>query len=298
MATAPRAQRSLAPASNVAAPRAGLGTALAAGAEDGRRFGSVQWGTRFNDAIARFNRPWLDYHHRWYHGAWNNWWWYPSFWVGLRGGAWLGPWGWGDSYSYYNPYWYMLPDVEGPEMMPAPDYSSPIPVPSESEMNSKDEAKVNSAMGRFATARAEFKKGRYSEAAAAVDRAVEALPGDRSMHEFRALTLFAQKKYDEAAAAAYAVLAEGPGWDWDTMAGMYEKPETYTKQLRDLEAFVSDHPKNGATHFLLGYHYLVVDERKHAIEELRAAAKLTPKDKLSALLADALEKMPPKKGDE
>jgi tetratricopeptide (TPR) repeat protein len=185
-----------------------------------------------------------------------------------------------------------------PPMPWAPDYSSPIPVPSESELRATDEATVAAAMGRFATARANFKKGLYSEAAAEVDPAIRMLPGDRTMHEFRALSLFAQKKYDEAAATAYAVLAEGPGWNWDTMSGLYDKPQTYTTHLRALEAYVEDHPKEGAARFLLGYHYLVIDDRQKAVGQLRAAAKLTPKDKLSALLADALEKMPPKKGEE
>jgi tetratricopeptide (TPR) repeat protein len=272
---------------------------VATGNHDGRRFGSVQWGSSFTNAIGRFNRPWLHHHRHWFFGSWNNWWWYPSFWAGLGGGYWLTPWAYGGSYSYYNPYWYGLPDDEGDEPMPLePDYSTPIPVPSESEMSNLDETTVRQAMARFATARGEFKKGLYAEAIADVNRALRLVPGDRSMHEFRALTLFAQKKYDEAAAAAYAVLAQGPGWNWDTMAGLYDKPETYTKQLRDLEAYVREHPKEGAARFLLAYHYLVVDERKAAVEELRAAAKLSPKDKLSALLADALEKMPPKAGEE
>jgi tetratricopeptide (TPR) repeat protein len=287
---APRAQRGgIAPAA---------GTTVATTNLDGRRFGSVQWGSRFTDAIGRFNRPWLGHHRGWYFGSWNNWWWYPSFWSGLGGGSWLTPWAWGDSYSYYNPYCFDLPEFEGPGPMPwEPDYSTPIPVPSENEMRGPDETAVTQAVSRFATARAEFKKGQYVEATADVNRALRLVPGDRSMHEFRSLTLFAQKKYDEAAAAAYAVLAQGPGWNWNTMAGLYDKPEIYTKQLRDLEAFVREHPKDGATHFLLAYHYLVLDERKAAIEELRTAAKLTPKDKLSALLAEALEKMPPKAGE-
>jgi tetratricopeptide (TPR) repeat protein len=227
--------------------------------------------------------------------VWHNWRWYPTFWSALPGGAWLEPWTTGGAYTYYNPYWYALPEGEDEWPEPTgPDYSTPIPVPSEKELGGTDDATVATAMGHFATARAEFKKGNYAEATKAIDRAIRLLSGDRTMHEFRALTLFAQKKYNDASAAVYAVLAEGPGWNWDTMAGLYDKPQTYTKQIRALETYVSEHPKDGALHFLLAYHYLVLDERKPAIDELRAAAKLTPKDKLSGLLADVLEKMPPK----
>ena len=44
--------------------------------------------------------------------------------------------------------------------------------------------------------------------------------------------LFALKRYDEAAAALYAVLSVGPGWDWTTLISLYADPETYTQQLR------------------------------------------------------------------
>ena len=49
----------------------------------------------------------------------------------------------------------------------------------------------------------------------------------------QALTLFAQRKYKDAASAIYAVLAAGPGWDWQTMSELYPDPEVYTKQLPD-----------------------------------------------------------------
>jgi tetratricopeptide (TPR) repeat protein len=108
------------------------------------------------------------------------------------------------------------------------------------------------------------------------------------MQEFRALTLFAQGKYADAAGVVYAVLAAGPGWNWDTLAALYADKESYPKQLRGLEEYVRDHPDEGNAHFLLGYHYLVLDEHDAAVSQLRVAAKLTPKDKLSLQLIDAL----------
>jgi len=172
------------------------------------------------------------------------------------------------------------------------DYSEPIPVPTEAELTSTDDETMTAAMTHFATARAYFKQRSYDLATAEVDRALQLLPGDRTMHEFRGLTLFAREQYDEAAGVIYAVLAAGPGWDWDTMMALYPNADTYTRQLRALEASVRDNPSNGKGHFLLAYHYLVLDARDSAIAELRAAAKLTPEDRLSAQLADALSQKP------
>ena len=58
------------------------------------------------------------------------------------------------------------------------------------------------------------------------------MPNDPTLHEFRRLVLFALDRYDEAAAALYAVLSVGPGWDWTTLISLYGDPETYTQQLR------------------------------------------------------------------
>ncbi len=44
------------------------------------------------------------------------------------------------------------------------------------------------------------------------------MPNDAALHEFRALVLFALQRYDDAAAALYAVLTAGPGWDWATLS--------------------------------------------------------------------------------
>ena len=36
----------------------------------------------------------------------------------------------------------------------------------------------------------------------------------------------------------YVVLTAGPGWDWATMVGLYPDVDTYTRQLRALEAAI------------------------------------------------------------
>ena len=108
----------------------------------------------------------------------------------------------------------------------------------------------------------------------------------------RSLALFAQGNYKDAAAGLYAVLAAGPGWDWDTMRALYPATETYTTQLRALEQFVGKEPAAGYGHFLLAYHYLVVGDKDAAVRQFQDVVKVQPEDKLSAALAKALTSDP------
>jgi tetratricopeptide (TPR) repeat protein len=254
----------------------------------GSRFASIDRGPRFATQFNRFSRPWWGHHHGWYRGTWWNWPYYPACWAALGGAYWLTPWAVGTTFVYANPYW-----VAPSYVVPALDYSEPIPVPTDSEMANTSEDTVADAMSHFTHAGVYFKEGRYEDANAEVDAGLQLLPSDRTMHEFRALILFARGMYDQAAAAIYAVLAQGPGWDWNTMAALYDNsPETYTAQLRALEAYVLDHSRDAASRFLLAYQYLVIDDRGAALSQLRPAVKLRPDDKLSAQLIDALTRPP------
>jgi Tetratricopeptide repeat len=140
-----------------------------------------------------------------------------------------------------------------------------------------------------------FQKGDYAEAQKQCEQAIRLLPGDANLQQFRALCQFAQGKYKDAAAGLYAVLAAGPGWDWKTLSSLYPSAQTYTTQLRALEQYVKEHPKDAAERFVLAYHYLVLDERDAGLNQLQEVVKLQPKDKVSAGLAKALEKA--KKGE-
>jgi tetratricopeptide (TPR) repeat protein len=244
-------------------------------------------------ALNRFNRPWYAHHRGWYHGSWGNWPGYPVFWAD-QAGSWLAPWAIGDSFVYANPYYDEPLYSPTEDFVPATglDYSSPLPVPTADEIAETDSDTVALAHSYFDRSRAYFKDGYYEEATAEVDRALSLLPGDRTMQEFRALTLFARQKYSEAAAVLYAVLAAGPGWDWPTMASLYPNVATYTQQLRALEAYAREYPKDGAARFVLGYQYAVLDSPAAAVSQFRIAAKLRPEDKLSAQIADALSRQP------
>jgi len=258
--------------------------------------------------VWNWGRPWYWNHWRWHSGYWNYWRVFPAFWVGAVGGALASP---GDTLVYDNPYY--APPSTAVEVPIVINYSNPIPPPtgeqavdayppdpglpegSEEALPTTDppppptdDPAVNEANQRFDEARKAFKDGNYAKAQTLVEKAIELLPSDATLHEFRALTLFAQKKYKEAAGTLYAVLSAGPGWDKDTMAGLYSNWQTYTDQFRTLENYVKAHPDEGYAHFLLAYHYLVLASKDQAVDQLKQVVRVEPKDQLSAALLKAL----------
>jgi tetratricopeptide (TPR) repeat protein len=279
---------------------------------------------RFNN-VNNFNgRPWGYNHYQgnwsnWHAGSWNNWNTCPAAWytagaASAVGASWL--WGAGANYAYSNPFYVASPSVVA---VPALDYSQPVQVPAPDSVSvdtssyaapladtSADEPSAQAppdsqdataesaepevppeATKHFDAARQAFKMQDYHAALKEVEEAIKLLPKDTTLHEFRALVLFAQKKYKEAAAGIYAVLTVGPGWNWETLSGLYAKPETYTKQLRALEAYVRQNPKAADGRFLLGYHYLVLGSVPEAVKQLKEFETLVPKDQLVPQLVKA-----------
>src|SRR5262249_11209524 len=124
----------------------------------------------------------------------------------------------------------------------------------------------------------------YAGAMREVDVAIQSLPKDAALHEFRALVFFATGDYKQAAATLYAVLSAGPGWDWTTLAGMYPDVATYTVQVRALETYVKANPQQADGHFVLAYHYTTQGHTDAAATQLKEVVKLQPNDQLSAQL--------------
>jgi tetratricopeptide (TPR) repeat protein len=135
-------------------------------------------------------------------------------------------------------------------------------------------------MSLFDQSRAVFATGDYKQALELCNQTLKTMPNDAVVHEFRSLVLFALQNYRDSAAAAYAVLSAGPGWDWTTLSSLYGNVADYTTQLRALEAFVKKTPKSSDGHFLLAYHYLTAGHPDAARTQLREVDKLTPNDRL------------------
>jgi tetratricopeptide (TPR) repeat protein len=164
------------------------------------------------------------------------------------------------------------------------DYSKPIGV---TEAPPAPTA-VDTAQETLTAARESFRGGDYAQALALTDQALVQTPNDPILHEFRALVLFALKRYEEAAVTEYAVLTAGPGWNWATMVGLYPGVDTYNKQLRELEASVRQSPNAAPVRFLLAYHYMVQGHKDAAAAQFQDVVRLEPKDQLSARFAVAL----------
>jgi len=142
----------------------------------------------------------------------------------------------------------------------------------------------------FEAAQAAFKEGNYPQALTLTNKALSSMPKDAVIHEFRALVLFAQGKYKDAATTLHPVLAVGPGWDWTTMIDLYADTETYTQQLRALEGYVGKNMQAPDGHFLLAYHYLTCGHEEQAAKELAQVQKLLPGDTVSAQLLQMMGK--------
>ena len=167
------------------------------------------------------------------------------------------------------------------------DYSQPInvaaPAPAPEVAESTEQT--------FSQARDAFKAGDYQQALDLADQVLKQTPDVPVVHEFRALALFALKRYDEASAADYAVLSTGPGWNWATLVGLYPNVETYTNQLRDLEAVARQQPNAPSPQFLLGYHYMIQGHKEAAAAQFEKVTKLAPDDQLAASFVKVLKKI-------
>jgi tetratricopeptide (TPR) repeat protein len=237
----------------------------------------------------------LDHYGDWYHGDWHpgagwNYMWdnYPvAAALGLTGWA-VNRIGYGWGYSdYSNPYY-----SDGGSY--GYDYSEPLvmysdvpatiaegtPVESGATVSSAQLQPTDEGLAAFEEARIAFRSGDYATALTKLDTTLKTMPRDTVVHEFRGLVLFALKKYPESAAAVYAVLSAGPGWDWTTMISLYPDLNTYTGQLRALEEFVKANPESPDAAFLVGYHYQTMNHADAAAKYFQIALKLLPEDKL------------------
>jgi len=210
----------------------------------------------------------------WQYGSWNmaaR----PAFWGSYNSASVFGTTG---TRVYTNPY-----VVDTPITVGTINYANPLPNPPATPSVNEE------ALQPFNEARASFQSGDYATALASVDKAIEKVPDDTNLHEFRALCLFAMKDYKKAAQVIYPVLAAGPGWNWDTIKGLYGNADTYTSQLRALENQYLANKNDPAASFLLAYHYLVLDYPTNAKTHLRNVERLLPDDKLAPELLKALQ---------
>ncbi len=160
------------------------------------------------------------------------------------------------------------------------NYSQPI----STTAAAPDQAVASQANTAFDQARDAFKAGDYAKALQLDQQALRRRRMTGLCTSFSRLVYFAQGKYDQAAEPLYAVLSVAPGWDWTTLSGMYPDVETYTGQLRALEAGVRANPQSAHARFVLAYQYLCQGHAENAVAQLKEVVKLQPADTLSAQL--------------
>ena len=241
------------------------------------------------------------YHGDWYHGSCHgNWTNHPAAWwgAGFVSGAVVSsfmPYSWGYA-SYSNPY-YVEPYPVGttvinysqPIVMSAPPTDLPANPPANADPSTPTPPTAEEQASKLlGDARTSFYGEDYVGALAQVDQAIQKSPSDTVLHEFRGLVLFATKKYDQAAPTIYAVLSNGPGWDWTTLVSLYPNVDTYTRQLRALERYRKANPQSAQARFVLAYHYLTGGHNEAALTEFKAVVKLQPTDQLSAQMVKTL----------
>ncbi len=264
-----------------------------------------QWQDNRGDRWDDFHENFWDNYYDFRHDSWNNrfdaWWdhmWdeHPvamglgitawgvnrlSFWFGYGGG-------------YYNPYAGEPVAMGGGAYC---DYSQPLqtyeqatmaPATSTAETSAAESETPDVLNDKFNAAKDSFYAGDYAAALNAVNQALALAKNDAVLHEFRALALFAEGKYSEAAATIHSVLAVGPGWDWTTLISLYPSADVYTQQLRALEAAVKARPEDAGLHFLLAYHYITTSSTEEAIYQLQEVNRLQPKDTVAVQVLEMI----------
>ncbi len=264
---------------------------------------SVNFGSRNINVGSTAYRPAYCRHEECYHGYWNGnrgygggygfgyggYGWGPgSGGYGYRPYFWgLGGWGlgsliYGSGYlGYSNPYYNSAYSNFGY------NYAQPIPVAYNQALVSVDPNIVvgaTSSDSDMNSAVAAFKLNDLDTALDLTNRGIQQYPDDAVLHEFRALVLFAKGDYQQAASTIHSVLAVGPGWDWTTLSGLYADVGIYTVQLRALEASAKQNPQDGASRFLLAYHYLSGGYPDAAVRQLTRVVALVPGDQVAANL--------------
>jgi tetratricopeptide (TPR) repeat protein len=269
------------------------------GNANGRNNGNWNRGYQHQDWRSFHQRHYWPYY-GWYRGfwfpgyGWNSYWnSYPGWgsygltpW-GINRSAWtFGYWGYSNPYCQYGSYGYSSPyNYSLPLVTTQPGYSFATPADSDvlpAGITADGKAAFDASLAAFRT-------GDFSSALGWIDQAIQQMPSDAVAHEFRGLVLFALGRYEESAEAVYAVLAVGPGWDWETMITLYPDPEMYTAQLRALESWIGTHPDSSAGRFLLAYHYMRCGHNDSARDQLKQVLALSPGQKVATDLLTMMD---------
>ena len=174
------------------------------------------------------------------------------------------------------------------QCQPQPRPAPLPPKPAAPEPQSQDP--VSQVRLLIAASKEAFQQEDFAKTVRLLDRAHELLPENGDVLQFRSMAEFAQQHFDEAAADAYDALLVSNTWNWDAILELYGSPDAYIAQLRRLEQVTLTEPSL-TNHFLLGYHYLVLEHLTQGRDQLEKALALQPEEPLLQQLVSAVRNL-------
>lgn len=148
-------------------------------------------------------------------------------------------------------------------------------------------ANIREARNKTDVAKAFFKTHQYSDAERRLNEVVKLVADDTNAWQFRSLVLFAQGKYDAAAADAYDAIKLGNTWTAQVLDTIYPTADRYHGQLNQLIETSKTNPSM-SVHFLLGYHYLVLNDLENGRDQLQKVLALQPGEPVTTQLLAAI----------
>ncbi len=136
----------------------------------------------------------------------------------------------------------------------------------------------------------DFRAGKYDLAIGVFRHALVDEPNNAGLMMMTAQALFQTGKWTQAAAATELAMAALPEDQWGVVVQNYKQlygnPGDFTQQLKSLEAAVKATPDDPALRFLLGFQYGYLDYPKQAVDELGKAVELEGRDPAARKLHD------------
>ena len=136
----------------------------------------------------------------------------------------------------------------------------------------------------------DFRAGKYDLAIGAFRHALVDEPNNAGLMMMTAQALFQTGKWTQAAAATELAMAALPEDQWGVVVQNYKQlygnASDFTNQLKSLEAAVKATPDDPALRFLLGFQYGYLNYPKQAADELGKAVELEGRDPAARKLHD------------
>ena len=149
------------------------------------------------------------------------------------------------------------------------------------------------ANSAYEQARQAYINGDYNGALERIEAALASFPNEVAFLQFRGICLISLDRYNEAATTINTVLSMDYQYmTWTTLSSFYENIDTFTMQMRRLEAFSNANHLDPSAHLLLAYIYLCTDQIDPCKGQLDWVVSLRPGDPIATGLLARLNSTP------